>query len=540
MVAVEAAGADEEWPEQSPPTGSARPGKLGPTQVTSPGAPSVTGTGPSAGGTGPVTAAGNVPLAPVAHATTRPGPTGGRRRQLGFLRRFTWGLADQAMSSLSNSAVSLYIARELGAKEFGAFSLAYVTYSFALNASRGISTDPLVVRYSATDLPTWRRAVASSSGTAAVMGIIAGSCVLVAAMFLTGTTRLAFIALGLTLPGLMLQDSWRYAFFALGRGGHAFLNDTIWTALLIPGLVALHKTGHANVFTFVLTWGAAACVAAAIGPLQTRVIPSMSMAASWVSRNRDLGPRYLAENTANSASSQLRAYGVGIILGLAAVGYVQFSSTLMGPFLVVLTGISLVTVPEAARVLRRSPQHLRLYCLVLGFSLAIAAMGWGAALLVALPRGLGNLAGAIWRPTYPLVLPVTIGVAGACLITGASAGLRALGASRRSLPAQIFMSVTYVIASMLGAVYDGAVGAVIGTAAAVWVAAGVWWWQLNTAVRESPAIPDNRRRWTGRHRRPDLSRRPRPERVRRGDEQHDRGTTADDRASGVQRRHLSS
>ena len=63
-------------------------------------------------------------------------------------RRFGWGLADQAMSSVSNAAVSFYVARELGATQFGAFSLAYVTYAFALNASRGLATDPLVVRYS--------------------------------------------------------------------------------------------------------------------------------------------------------------------------------------------------------------------------------------------------------------------------------------------------------------------------------------------------------------------------------------------------------
>ena len=31
------------------------------------------------------------------------------------------------MSSLSNAAMSLYIARELGATQFGAFSVAYVT-----------------------------------------------------------------------------------------------------------------------------------------------------------------------------------------------------------------------------------------------------------------------------------------------------------------------------------------------------------------------------------------------------------------------------
>ena len=64
------------------------------------------------------------------------------------VRRIGWGLADQAVSSLTNFAVSIYVARTLGAEQFGAFSLAYVTYGFALNASRGLSTDPLMVRFS--------------------------------------------------------------------------------------------------------------------------------------------------------------------------------------------------------------------------------------------------------------------------------------------------------------------------------------------------------------------------------------------------------
>jgi O-antigen/teichoic acid export membrane protein len=66
-------------------------------------------------------------------------------RQAG--RRFGWGVADQAMSSITNLAVNIYIARELGATQYGAFSLAYVTYAFALNASRGLATDPLMVRF---------------------------------------------------------------------------------------------------------------------------------------------------------------------------------------------------------------------------------------------------------------------------------------------------------------------------------------------------------------------------------------------------------
>ena len=49
------------------------------------------------------------------------------------IRRLSWGLADQAVSSLTNFAVSMYVIRTLGAAQFGAFSLAYVTYGFTLN-----------------------------------------------------------------------------------------------------------------------------------------------------------------------------------------------------------------------------------------------------------------------------------------------------------------------------------------------------------------------------------------------------------------------
>ena len=80
--------------------------------------------------------------------------------------RIGWGVADQGMSSFTNFAANIYVARALGAVEYGAFALAFVTYSFALNASRGLATDPLLVRFSGTDAPTWRRAVASCTGTA--------------------------------------------------------------------------------------------------------------------------------------------------------------------------------------------------------------------------------------------------------------------------------------------------------------------------------------------------------------------------------------
>jgi O-antigen/teichoic acid export membrane protein len=417
-------------------------------------------------------------------------------------RRLSWGVADQAMSSISNFAINIYIARTLGAVQYGAFALAYVTYGFAVNASRGLGTDPLLVRFSGTNLLAWKRAVADCTGTAIVAGVVTGACVLTASMLCSGTTSLAFLALGLTLPGLLLQDSWRFAFFAHGRGSQAFLNDTIWTAALLPALLLLRRTGHADVFWLVLAWGVSAAVAAAVGPLQARVLPKVTGVSAWVWINRDLGPRYLAEGTLNSSQGQLRNYGVGLILGLAALGYVQAASTLMGPFMVIFFGMGLVLLPEAARILRNSPRHLPLFCACAGGGLALLGLGWGVVLLVALPRGLGHfMLGSLWRPTYSLVLPSTIAIMGGCVQAGAGTGLHALGAARRSLRAMILVSAIFVGCSLMGAAVRGAFGTMCGAAVASWIGALLFWLQLRRALRESDNVAGLSRA-PGRHRRP--------------------------------------
>jgi O-antigen/teichoic acid export membrane protein len=402
------------------------------------------------------------------------------------------------MSSLTNFLLSIYVARTLGAAEFGAFTLAYVTYGFAVNASRGLSIEPLLIRFSATPVPTWRRATAACTGTALLVGLATGTCALAAGALFGGTTGLAFLALGLTLPGLLTQDSWRYAFFALGRGHHAFINDAIWAAVQIPLLVFVKMTGHANAFWFVLAWGAAAAVGAAVAPLQARTSPNLLAAAQWLSRHRDLGPRYLVENTGNNASTLLQSYGVSYILGLAALGYIQAANVLMGPFKVIYQGISLITMPEAARLLRRSPRRLPLFCAAVSTGLTLIALAWGAVLLVALPRGLGHLMlGSLWRPTYPLVLPATLSIMSYCASTGALLGLHALAAARRSLRVVLITSLLTVVCALVGAVAGGALGTMVYAAAAAWVGTVMFWWQFRQALNESGTIPVPGWLWPG-------------------------------------------
>ena len=401
-------------------------------------------------------------------------------------RRLTWGVADQAMSSLTNFLLAIFVARTLHAVQFGAFTLAYVTYGFAINASRGLSIEPLLVRFSGTLLPTWRRAAASCTGTALLVGIVTGACAVGTGLLLGGTTGLAFLALGLTLPGLLLQDSWRYSFFAVGHGHHAFINDSIWVVLLLPSLAFLKITGHANVFWFVLAWGTTAAIGAAVAPLQARVMPNLAGAPGWLSRHRDLGPRYLAENTGANSADTLRSYTLSYILGLAAVGYIQAANTLMGPFKIVFFGISLITLPEAAKLLRRSPRQLPLFCAAVSAALTLLALMWGVVLLVGLPRGLGHLMlGSLWQHTYPLVLAATITTAAGCVTAGALLGLHALGAARRSLQAVIITAGLAIACGLAGALIAGTLGTMRYVAAATCLGALVTWWQLRRALQES-------------------------------------------------------
>jgi hypothetical protein len=405
--------------------------------------------------------------------------------------RLGWGMADQAMSSLTNFGVSIYVARTLGTVEFGAFSLAFATYLIVLAASRGLATDALAVRYSGVEPERWRRAVASASGTATSVGLIAGACCVVAGLGFGESTGAALLGLGLTLPGLLLQDSWRFAFFSAGKGRLAFVNDLTWALALVPAMAVVVVSGHSSVGWFMLAWGGSACFAAVVGAFQARLVPRPTQSVHWLRQHRDLAIRYLGESLSLSSASQIRLYGLAAIAGLAAAGSLRAAELLLGPLNTAIMGIALMAVPEAAVLLRRSLRRLQQFCLLLSCLGAGGALAWGMFLLL-LPDAVGQqILHSTWYEASALLVPVTLAVAGFGFSIGAWAGVRALGAASRSLRAQVIGSVVYLTGAFGGTAIGGAAGAAWGSAAGTLIGAGVWWWELHQGVRDaSSAEPD--------------------------------------------------
>jgi hypothetical protein len=189
------------------------------------------------------------------------------------------------------------------------------------------------------------------------------------------------------------------------------------------------------------------------------------------------------ENVSDSASAQLRMYGLGAISGLAAVGAVRGAQLLLAPFVVLRMGISLMAVPEAARVVKRWPRRLIAFCLVLGGSQAAAGLLWGACLLF-IPPAVGEfILGSLWVTASALIVPTTLAVVGGSLFDGAFVGLRALGVSRRSMPTQMTRAIAAVVFGIVGAFLGGAAGSVWGAVAATFLGVVMVWWQLGMASR---------------------------------------------------------
>jgi O-antigen/teichoic acid export membrane protein len=425
------------------------------------------------------------------------GATEHRSRHHGTIGRLGWGVADQAVSSAGSFLFGVLVVRTLSPDDFGAFALALVTYGVVLNASRGLATDPLIVRFSRAHPSEWHRAVSAATGTALGIGALSGLACILVGLVLSGGAGRALVALGCVLPALTFQDSWRFAFFSRAVPAKALANDLVWTVLQVGAMVVLLLTGRATIVTCLAAFGGTAAVAAALGWWQCGVLPRPDLLRAWVLAQRSLGARYLVENVSISGARQLRMSALGVLAGLAAVGEVRAAEMLMGPFMVVLMGVSQVAVPEAVQVINRSVTRLKRFCFLLGGVQALAALAWGAAMLVVVPWGLGRLLlGDVWGAAFAILVPVVLNMTIGCFENGAISGVRALGASRHSLAAQLTNAGLYLVGGVFGAALDGARGSCWGVAAATTMGTIVWWRRLDRAVDEHLAQERAGSPWT--------------------------------------------
>ena len=397
--------------------------------------------------------------------------------------RFGWGVADQAVSSLTNFLLAVVIAKALGPPEFGAFNLAFTTYLVSMGISRALTTEPLAVRFSTCPEEEWRSGVAAATGTTAVVGLISGSACLVVGIVGDGPVADAFLPLGLVMPGLLLQDCWRLAFFPAGKGRAAFVNDLVWGVVLFPALTLVLVRGE-NVLTWgTFAWGASATVAAVQGALYSRTLPRIARARKWWQAQRDLASRFVMQSVVYASAGQFVYWGVAALAGLAAVGALRAGLILLGPLNMVFTGLGLVAVPEGARMLLEGTTRLRRLCKELAAFLGVVATAWGVVAYF-LPSSIGSwLLGENWEAGHRVILPLIVMMVSIGIASGPITGLRALGAASSILRVGLVVAALNLSGALAGTYVNGAYGAAWGMGLANAGGAIAGWREFELAAR---------------------------------------------------------
>jgi len=407
------------------------------------------------------------------------------RCAVSVVRRFGWALADQLLSSGTNFLLGLLVARNVGVRDLGAFSVAYATFTFSLGGVRAIASELLVIRHSALSGHEWRDGIKCSAGTALLAGIVIGAGSLIAGAILGGAVGTVLTVLGVSLPFLLVQDVSRFALLARERGSAAFLSDATWAAVMFTAFALLREAGVSSVTWFTMIWAGAGCIAAAVGLLQLKVLPGGPIAAvRWLRGHSDIAPRFFAEFAITTGLSMMTVFAIGGIAGLGELGRLRAAEIVLGPLNVMLGGVGLVATAEGVRLLRDSPRQLAHGCRQLSLGLTLAVFAWGVIVLF-VPRSIGeSVLRANWDAGRSLVPPLLISYMSYAFIFGASVGLHCLAAARRSLRARCVDGALTFFFGLAGAYLAGAKGVAWGFGVAGLLRTVNAWWQFSRALRE--------------------------------------------------------
>ena len=357
-------------------------------------------------------------------------------------------VADQAINSLSNLALSVAVARQRGPEEFGRFALVMTVYSVIVSLSRlALGQTVLLRSESETDRAQAAGVAVNTAAMLAAVGILVGLAV--------DDTVLIMLSIG--LPVLILQDVLRYCYQARNDNRRALLMDAIWLLLALPAMWVAASYG-ATATVFVAVWLGAAATGLVSGARRRDV--RLSGSWGWISRGDNPARALAAEAGVLLAGGQVGLFTMGAIGGAVEVGTLRAGYLLSAPLTLLFTAMPAVLTPYARTDRGRSRSWLGPAGL-----LTVVCVGW-LLVVVILPNDAGSaLLGRNWRLARDIAVPVAISQAAIAVVLVSSVYLRVERGGASSLRPRAFGALAEAVA--------GAIAAVYGAAAVAWsVAAG--------------------------------------------------------------------
>jgi O-antigen/teichoic acid export membrane protein len=399
--------------------------------------------------------------------------------------RFGITLADQIVSSASNLLVVLAVARISGIAEFGAFSLAFLVYQMALGLMRAGAGDVLLIR-SAT-VESLDQDPHRALSFVLVFAVPVAAATGIAGLLADGAFGKLLTMVAIVLVPVLLEDCYRYVFFARSSPRNAIVIDTVWLLTQLTGFVlAAAGTLPETTAGLMLIWGASAGLACLCGAALAKVLPGLNGVA-WVRAARHRVVGLMTDFMLLSGTTYVGFGLIPLVGSLSTVAALRGALLLFNPLLAFLTSIRVIALPTLTRRLAEGPWSYRGFALRLSAALSGLAIVY-ASIILLLPDSVGiQLLGNSWHSVNAILLPVSLAYLAGAVSYPAMEGLRALGNARRLIATRAAGAVLMVVGLIAGSALSGAMGGAIGMCAARWGTALLWQMSLRASLVAQPA-----------------------------------------------------
>jgi O-antigen/teichoic acid export membrane protein len=300
-------------------------------------------------------------------------------RAAGEIRAFAWVGIDQGLSALSNVVIAVAVTRAAGVGGLGRYSVAFACYLLVLGFQRQLVNEPLMSL-------RWQPAASNTVHDAPALGasllcLLAASLVVLVVGLSTGRSEL--IVLAPLLPGVGIQDFYRYVAFRRQRQRLAAGLDGLWLLLSALSCYWILQSGSPTVA--VVGWGVAGGIAAVFGAVQLRLTPARPLVSLqwWQCEARRLGAFLTLAGIAYTAGAQAMLLAIAAIIGEEPLGQLRQAQILLGPAALSITAFSFFVLPRLAR--RKEGTNSRASGLMAVAAATLALVASGSSLVIAAP-----------------------------------------------------------------------------------------------------------------------------------------------------------
>lgn len=407
-------------------------------------------------------------------------------------RRASWGLADQALTSIGNLLLAVVVARSASASELGALGVALAVYVLSLVVARAYCGEPLLLglanRRDSSGITG--STCSAAAGAAALLGVGLSVPAAGVGFLFGGSVAGATTVLAIMLPFLILQDTYRLWFFSIEQPSKAAALDALWLTLQGLAFYLLVHFKGAGLNSLILAWAAAGAAAGVLGRAMTAQPVRLRLGRQYLRGHASEARLLAADALLALGPTQVALILIAAVVTLDVAGVLRAGLIVLGPVSVLAQSVSYSFIPPLRRRIEQRRPITRSCAAVAGLMAGIAAL-W-ALVVAATPAWLAEIMGRGLTTAQPALLPLAVYVVFNAASLGPMLGMRVMLALKSALIVRCSLAPAGVVAPVVGGIIAGAPGA--GWGCAVGGAATLTGWgvtyRATVRARTANAVAD--------------------------------------------------